>query len=72
MITLQALHRFLDGCGGLQELFLQEFAARAHAVMVKDEQRKGNMLDYKDLGVCGTIALCSMGGRRHNVAAVKE
>lgn len=31
------------------ELFLQEVAGRAHAVMLQDEQRKGNILDYKDV-----------------------
>jgi hypothetical protein len=34
----------------LQELFLQEVAGRAHEVMLQDEQRKGNTLDYKDVG----------------------
>ncbi|KAF6255511.1 hypothetical protein COO60DRAFT_1534611 [Scenedesmus sp. NREL 46B-D3] len=31
------------------ELFLQEVAGRAHEVMLQDEQRKGNTLDYKDV-----------------------
>ncbi|WIA16283.1 hypothetical protein OEZ85_012987 [Tetradesmus obliquus] len=31
------------------ELFLQEVAGRAHEVMLQDEQRKSNTLDYKDV-----------------------
>jgi hypothetical protein len=43
------------GAAGLQELFLQEVAGRAHAVMLQDEQRKGNILDYKDVGECAVM-----------------
>jgi hypothetical protein len=47
----------------LQELFLQEVAGRAHEVMLQDEQRKGNTLDYKDVGElqCKT-AFCQQAG----------
>lgn len=37
-------------CCFMQELFLEEIAVRAHAVMQEDQQRKGNVMDYKDVG----------------------
>lgn len=45
----------LDRC--VQELFLQELAARAHSVMQEDERRKGQLLDYKDVGECSSSAV---------------
>lgn len=35
----------------MQELFLGDIAVRAHAVMQVDQQRKSNIMDYKDVGM---------------------
>jgi hypothetical protein len=50
----------------LQEVFLQELAVRAHAVMLQDSSRKG--LEYRDLGEEHT-RLCRHAGSCLSVAA---
>jgi hypothetical protein len=50
LLKVKVLHSRASCATALQELFLQEVAGRAHEVMLQDEQRKGNTLDYRDVG----------------------